>query len=205
MVVIIDYEMGNKQSVMNAFESLGASVAISNKPEVIRQATQLVLPGVGAFGDGMKKLQASGLVSLLTEEVLARKKPFLGICLGMQLLATAGTEHGHHQGLGWIPGLVDPIPIRAELRIPHVGWNSVRVQKNSPLLEGLETEPNFYFLHSYYFQPEMKDDIAATCHYSLEFAAVLQRENIFATQFHPEKSQKDGLKLLENFLKYHPC
>ncbi len=200
MVVIIDYQMGNKQSVSNAFASLGCAVVTSHQPEDIKQATHLVLPGVGAFGDGMKNLTQLGLIPILAEEVLGKKKPFLGVCLGMQLLATKGTEYGQHQGLNWIPGVVDLIPSQAELRIPHVGWNNVAIKRKHPLVNDLGEEATFYFVHSYHFQPESPEDIVATCKYGIEFAAILQKDNIFATQFHPEKSHKDGMLILKNFL-----
>ncbi|MDD5431184.1 MAG: imidazole glycerol phosphate synthase subunit HisH [Candidatus Pacebacteria bacterium] len=202
MTVIIDYGMGNLFSVENALKTLGGDIKVSGKPEDIRAADRIILPGVGAFPDGMKNLKNLGLVEILREEVLEKRKPFLGICLGMQLLASEGEEHEPTKGLGFIEGRVRRFQTdEKKFRIPHIGWNDVLAGKDSILFKDLEN-PVFYFVHSYHFVPEDKDNIAATCDYGEIFAAAVRKENIFGVQFHPEKSQKSGLKLLENFLNY---
>jgi len=202
MIVIIDYGMGNLFSVENALKSLGASVKISSRENDIVNAEKLILPGVGAFPDGMKNLQELGLIPFLEREVLEKKKPFLGICLGMQLLATEGEEHKLTRGLGWVAGRVRRFAVDEDtFRIPHVGWNDVMPKSGQPLFQGIES-PIFYFVHSYHLVPDDQSVVAATCQYGETFVAAVKKENIFGTQFHPEKSQKNGLRLLENFLNF---
>ncbi len=197
-VIIIDYGMGNVASARKAFQKVGARAVVSRANKDIDSATHLVLPGVGAFGDGMDRIRKLGLVEILTRKVVTEKIPFLGICLGMQLLAETGYEFGEHPGLGWIRG--DVIKFKSpKLRLPHVGWNEIKTKKNAVLFKNIP-DKNFYFVHSYYMKPKDKNIITATCAYGDMFAASLQYKNIFATQFHPEKSQASGLKLLENFL-----
>lgn len=198
-VVIIDYKMGNVASVNKALASIGASVVVSGEPKDIERATHLVLPGVGAFGDGMRNLRRQGLIPLLRRKVLADKTPFLGICLGMQLLAEKGYEFGMHRGLGWIPGTAAKLKPAGGLRLPHIGWNDITVTKNSALWQKI-TDFNFYFVHSYHVKCIDAKIVMATCSHGETFAAALQQGNIFATQFHPEKSQASGLQLLKNFL-----
>lgn len=199
-VVIIDYGMGNVASVQKAIRKLGVKTVLSNKPSDIKKATHLILPGVGAFGDGIKNLKKTGLIDLLTQKVVKYRTPFLGICLGMQLLAERGHEFGLHDGLGWIKG--ETVRLRGDgLRLIHIGWNNIKILKNKKLLQNLP-DNNFYFVHSYILKPEKKSIISATCRYGEEFAAAVEQENIFGTQFHPEKSQVSGIKLLENFLQY---
>jgi len=202
-VVIIDYGLGNVRSVANALEFLGADVKISRDPEDLQATEGLILPGVGAFGDGMANLQRFGLIPHLNELALEKKKPFLGICLGMQLLAKSSAEGGYQEGLGWLNANVvklSPTPQKPPLKVPHVGWNDVFVQRSCPVL-GLPGETkSFYFVHSYALQCHNPEMIAGTCDYGVEFPAVVQQDNILAVQFHPEKSQKHGLNLLANFL-----
>lgn len=200
MIVVIDYNMGNIGSVKNALKHLGVEAVISNKKAEIEKATHLILPGVGAFDDGVKKLKELGLIEILKIEVLEKKKPFLGICLGMQLLAEEGEENGNHQGLGWIKGKVRRFQVSEEvLRLPHIGWNDVSPKEDSLLFR--DTNPQiFYFVHSYFLEPEEKEIISASCEYGERFAAAIQKNNIFGVQFHPEKSQKSGLALLKNFI-----
>ncbi len=198
-VAIIDYEFGNVRSVANALEALGAAVQISRSAEVLQSADALILPGVGAFGDGMANLKRFGLISTLEELVLRQKKPFLGICVGMQLLAQTGFEGGEHTGLGWVEAEV----IRFEtpgLKVPHVGWNDVRITQKSKLLGEAGEVHSYYFVHSYHLRCRDASIISGVCEYGTEFPAVIERGNIFAVQFHPEKSQKHGLQLLSNFL-----
>ena len=205
MVVVVDYGMGNIRSVSKAFEACGADVIVSSKPEDLKKAGRIVLPGVGAFGDSMANLKKRGLIEPLREEVLQNKKPYFGICLGMQILADSGEEKGSHRGLGWLPGqtvmfqLSDP-----ELKVPHIGWNDIQIVKDGPLWGGLGRKLDFYFVHSYHFVPEQSTDTVATCDYGGNFTAAILRENIFATQFHPEKSQESGLRMIQNFLGWRP-
>lgn len=200
MITIVDYGMGNVGSVKNALLFLGAKVLISRELTDIEKSTHIVLPGVGAFGDGMKKLEEFGLVDVLRIEAIEKRKPFLGICLGMQLLASIGEEGGLHKGLGWVPGRVRRFKIDEEkFRVPHIGWNDVLPVNDAPLFSGIASSV-FYFVHSYFFVPEDKNIIAATCDYGEEFPAAIQKDNIFGVQFHPEKSQKSGLALLKNFI-----
>lgn len=205
MVVVVDYGMGNIRSVSKAFEAAGAQVLVSSKVEDLEKADRIVLPGVGAFGDSMANLEKLGLIGPLKEQVLGKKKPYFGICLGLQILAEAGEEKGHYRGLGWLPGktvmfaLQDP-----DLKVPHIGWNDITISRESPLWEGLGKKRDFYFVHSFYFSPQDPRDTAATCSYGLDFTAAVQHENIFATQFHPEKSQESGLRIIQNFLSWKP-
>ena len=205
MLIIVDYGMGNLRSVANALEAVGAAARVSHSPEDVVAADRVVLPGVGAFGEAMSRLRRTGLADALAEAVLVRKRPFLGICLGMQVLATRGLEHGCHEGLGWIEGEVQPIqPSDPALRVPHVGWNTVAVRRASPLFLDLPPDPTFYFVHGYHFAASDPSTIAGTCSYGGDMAAVIERAHIFGTQFHPEKSHHAGLLLLKNFVQL-PC
>lgn len=202
-IVIIDYNMGNLRSVQKAFEKVGCNAIISNKHDMIKNASSLVLPGVGAFKDGMKHLKNLSLISLLTEEVLNKKKPFLGICLGMQLIAKKSYEHGKTKGLGWIDAEVvkfDFIDDDLKLKIPHVGWNNIKIKKPGVLLQEIKDDSDFYFVHSYHFTTK-EDIVTTTSEYGIEFISSIQSQNIFACQFHPEKSQMAGLKIIENFIR----
>jgi len=200
-VAIIDYGMGNTGSVVNALKFLKTDSLITKDQKEIADASHIILPGVGAFADGMKRLRNSGLVEMLEKEVIERKKPYLGICLGMQFLAEVGEEGGEHKGLGWIKGTTRRFQIdEKKFPVPHIGWNDVVPQKESTLLK--DTEPTiFYFVHSYFLDPK-EDAIISQCEYGEPFAAAIEKGNIFGTQFHPEKSQKSGIKVLENFLQY---
>jgi len=206
MVAIVDYGMGNLSSVANAFAALGCDCAVVDRPSQLEQAERIVLPGVGSFGDGMHNLRAGGWIRVLEAQVREAGKPFLGICLGMQLLATTGTEHGEHEGLNWIPGIVERLPCRDDnrddnLRVPHVGWNDVSIRSGSPMYEALGAEQTFYFVHSYVFRPHALDVVNGVCDYGSSWAASVQANNIYATQYHPEKSHKAGLAVLRNFLR----
>lgn len=201
-VVIIDYDMGNVRSVAKAIELLGEDVKISKDKVTIENATHLILPGVGAFKDGMKNLEKFGLVDVLNKVVLEEKKPILGICLGMQLMAQTSEEFGHYEGLGWLDANVIAFDDQGgTLKVPHVGWNDISYKKESPIYKGVKEGTDFYFVHSFHMVCKDKDDVTATCEYGSEIVASIQKENVFATQFHPEKSQYTGLKLLENFLE----
>jgi glutamine amidotransferase len=203
VIAVVDYGMGNVRSVERALHSLRAEAVITREPEVLRAAERIVLPGVGAFGVAMERLHALGLVAILDELVLERRVPTLGVCLGMQLVCTESFEHGEHKGLGWIPASVRRLePGEQNLRVPHVGWNDVTARPGAWLVDGSGV---FYFVHSFYVDPENDADVAATCRYGVEFAAALEHENVVATQFHPEKSQRDGLALLERFISWQPA
>lgn len=205
MIAVLDYGMGNLRSVANALETIGATVRVTNRPEDLRAADRIILPGVGAFGECVKNLRASGLVDVLEEEVLEKGKPFYGICVGMQVLAREGHEMGVHRGLGWLPATVRRFDAGASgIKVPHVGWNEVIPQNGISLLSGFRKDQTFYFVHSYCLVLEDPDWLAGTCNYGSNFTAAVMRGNIFATQFHPEKSQDNGLRLLENFVKWNP-
>ncbi|MDD4286961.1 MAG: imidazole glycerol phosphate synthase subunit HisH [Candidatus Peribacteraceae bacterium] len=205
MIAVIDYGMGNLRSIAKALEYAGGEVAVTRDPEVMRKADRFVLPGVGAFGNGMDHLRSFGLIPALEEEILHKKKPFWGICLGMQLLAEKSEEFGEHRGLGWIPAEVKKFsfPGGANLKIPHVGWNTVTFVQEHPVTKGMKNV-EYYFVHSYYVVPKEKSLVAGTCTYGVDFAACIARDNLFATQFHPEKSQEAGLKMLRNFCDWRP-
>ncbi|WP_010583612.1 imidazole glycerol phosphate synthase subunit HisH [Schlesneria paludicola] len=198
MIRIVDYGMGNLRSVQKAFEKLGVAAEIVTKPEQIATAKKLVLPGVGAFRDAIHELQRLELVDPI-REFIQRDKPFLGICLGLQMLFDVSFEDGEWKGLGVLEGDVVRFPAMADLKVPHMGWNSLMTTKPSPLLQGIPADASFYFVHSYYVRPRDESVIAARTNYGIEFTSMVARGNLFASQFHPEKSQKVGLKLLENF------
>lgn len=203
MISIVDYGMGNLRSVQKGLEKVGSSAIIVSTPEQVRSASKLILPGVGAFGDAMKHLRERGLVEPLME--FARSgRPFLGVCLGLQLLFDSSNEEGEFTGLGLIPGSVKRFDFRDTpagqgLKIPHMGWNAVAWEKPSPLLAGLSSGTYFYFVHAYHAVPADDAVILARCEYGYAFTAMVQRDNIFAAQFHPEKSQHAGLRILQNF------
>lgn len=198
MIAIIDYGAGNLFSVKNALDYLGDSNIITSNANEIRRADALILPGVGAFPDAMKKLNESGLASVLCKEV--NKKPLLGICLGMQVLFEKGCEFTEMKGLGLIPGRVDLIRFREgeSYKLPHIGWNQLEILKPSALLKGLKTGDSVYFVHSYmaYTDPEF---ITAVCDYGRPVTAFVERGNVYGAQFHPEKSGEVGLEILRNF------
>jgi imidazole glycerol-phosphate synthase subunit HisH len=198
---IIDYGMGNLRSVRNALERLGCEVQVSSASASLRTADALILPGVGAFGEAMNNLQQLGLVESIRDVVLGEGKPLLGICLGMQLLADSSEERGNHAGLGLIPGQVREISVTAGLRLPHIGWNGVSIRKPAPLFRDISDNGAFYFVHSYHFECE-RNFVAGVTEYGYEITAAVQRECIFGVQFHPERSQRKGLRLLQNFVDF---
>jgi glutamine amidotransferase len=198
MITIVDYGVGNLRSVQKALERVGAEAVVSSDPVVLDDALGVVLPGVGAFGDGMDHLRARDLVGPVLRQV-EEGKPLLGICLGMQLLFEESEEMGYHQGLGLLPGKVVRFP-ESDLKVPHIGWNQLQFPI-SPLLGGIDDGAYAYFVHSYYPVPEESGDVLATTDYGVEFASVVGRGRVWGAQFHPEKSQEVGLRLLENFAR----
>lgn len=203
MIAIVDYGMGNLQSVANAVEALGAAYVVTQRPKDLREANGIILPGVGAFGEGMENLRKFGLVDVLHSEVIERKKPYLGICLGLQFLAERGYEAGEHEGFGWIRGEVRLIePRDPAAKIPHMGWNEIDIRRESHIFRGLQKNPVFYFVHSFGLMPDPADAdvVTSVVHHGGEITASIQKGNIFATQFHPEKSQTAGLLVLKNFI-----
>jgi glutamine amidotransferase len=205
-VVIVDYGSGNLRSVAKAFEHVAAShtsITVSNNPKDIASASHLVLPGVGAFGDCMQGLTAiSGMREALEMHVHQHQRPFFGICVGMQLLFETGLEHGSHQGLGWLKGAVVPIePKDKALKIPHMGWNSLEIATDHALFSGIKPQDHAYFVHSFHAQAADEKDVLATVTYGQTITAVVGREHIMGTQFHPEKSQHTGLTIIKNFIE----
>ncbi|MEW6139239.1 MAG: imidazole glycerol phosphate synthase subunit HisH [Thermodesulfobacteriota bacterium] len=198
MVVVVDYGMGNLRSVQKGFEKIGAVAVISRDPDEVARADRLVLPGVGAFPECMKNLGRFDLIEPVVEFVKSGR-PFLGICLGLQLLFDESEEFGLHKGLGLISGTVKAFDRNMGLKIPHMGWNQVRFAKKSPIFEGIEDESFFYFVHSYYVVPSDTSSIAGETEYGIRFTCAISDDNIFAVQFHPEKSQQIGLRILQNF------
>jgi glutamine amidotransferase len=199
MITIVDYGMGNLRSVQKALQKVGSDAVITSDPDTVRSADRLILPGVGAFGDAMEQLRARGLVEPVAG-FIASGKPFLGICLGMQLLFEWGEEDGGHAGLGVLRGKVLRFqPTDPALKVPHMGWNALQWTRDDPVLAGLKPGCCVYFVHGYHVAPADPSIVAATTDYGGPFCSCVRRGNVFATQFHPEKSQKVGLKLLANF------
>ena len=212
-VAIVDYGSGNLHSAHKAIERAaaeqGVQVIVTSDPDVVRRVDRIVLPGVGAFADCRRGLDhVAGMVEALEDSVIRGGKPFLGICVGMQLLATRGLEHGVAEGLNWIPGQVIEIkPDAPHLKVPHMGWNTLKPRRAHPLLKDIPTGENglhAYFVHSYHLQAADPDQVIASTEYGGELTAMVGRDNIVGTQFHPEKSQKLGLALIANFLRWTP-
>ena len=198
-IIIVDYGMANLRSVQKAFERVGYAAEITANPEEIAKAERVVLPGVGAFRDAIARLRETHLDSAITEHI-TRGRPFLGICLGLQMLFTRGHEDGQHQGLNILEGDVIRFPHQPGLKVPHMGWNTLRFPRaGCPLFRNLPPEPAAYFVHAYYPVPASRDVVAAEADYPTPFTAAVWRDNLFATQFHPEKSQQVGLTMLKNF------
>lgn len=199
MIAIIDYDAGNIRSVENALIALGEEVVITRDPEILLQAEKVILPGVGAFGDAMEKLDAYGLVNVI-HQIVEKKIPFLGICLGLQLLFESSDETPGVEGLGILKGKIVAIPHDKGLKIPHIGWNSLSFPNEGRLFRGLSENAYVYFVHSYYLQVEEEEIVKATTEYGVTIHASVEKDNVFACQFHPEKSSAVGRKILQNFL-----
>jgi glutamine amidotransferase len=203
MIIIIDYGMGNLRSIQYKLEKEGIPAKVSSKAIDIEAADKFILPGVGAFASGMRNLGELGILPILEKSVIEEKKPLLGICLGMQLLSKC-SEEGSVKGLGWVDAETRKFAFGegSSLRVPHVGWNTIDILRESILLDGVSKGQRFYFTHSYYVHCLNKADVVATTDYGVAFTSVLQRENIYGTQFHPEKSHRIGLELILNFIKW---
>lgn len=200
-VAIVDYGLCNLDSIARAVDICGGAPFVTNAPSDLVDADRVILPGVGAFPNAMKNLVQSGMVDALYEAVINKGKPFLGVCLGMHLIADSSSEHGETKGLGWIKGNITRlVPCLPNERIPHVGWNEIHAQHPHPLFSGIENGTDFYFVHSYHFQNAEEDHTVATTPYCGGFISAVQKDNIMGVQFHPEKSQKPGARLLTNFL-----
>ena len=197
-VCVLDYGSGNVASVYNLINRLGYDVNVSNKSTDIKKSSHLILPGVGAFGPSIEKIKSNISIDLLHDEVQVKKKPFLGICVGMQVLAEKGLEFGEHDGLGWIEGTVEKLSAKI---LPHVGWNNIEMKKNSPIFKSIKNASDFYFVNSYAFKVKDSNFIISETTYENKFCSAVQKENIFGVQFHPEKSQKAGQLIINNFLK----
>ncbi len=207
MIAIIDYGMGNLRSVQKGFEKVGSEAVVTADPRVVLEAERVVLPGVGAFADCMRNLEQAGFVEPILK-VLTQGRPFLGICVGMQLLFSDSVEFGLYQGLDVIPGHVVRFSegMRQggeELKVPHMGWNQISFNNRPPAFAGIDEGANVYFVHSYYVRPDDEAVIATTTGYGIDFCSAIWKDNIIATQFHPEKSQDVGLRILKNFAEMH--
>ena len=201
-VVIVDYGMCNLDSIARAVEECGGKPCVSDDPRELRDATQIILPGVGAFPDAMHNIRELHLDEAMQEQVVGKRIPFLGICLGMQVMATVGNEGTETTGLGWIDGEVKKLQATAEdRRIPHIGWNNIELVRESPLFEGIEPDRDFYFVHSYHLGCRKPEHIVARTSYAGGFVSAVGHEHIFGVQFHPEKSRPVGFQVLRNFLK----
>lgn len=198
MIAIIDYGAGNLMSVKKALDYIGAKSVVTSDPMTLAMADKVILPGVGSFGDAMQAMQERGLVEAVRAAAISGK-PFLGICLGLQLLFAKSEESPEAEGLALLNGSITKIPTETGLKVPHIGWNSVEIAQDSRLFKGIKNGSYFYFVHSYYLNGADEKNVAATAQYGVEIQCAVERENLFATQFHPEKSGEIGLKLLKNF------
>jgi glutamine amidotransferase len=199
-IVIIDYGMGNLRNVQRGFERIGFEAKVTRNKREIETASAIVLPGVGAFKDCMVNLERYGLIESLLQSI-EKGKPYLGICLGLQILFSESEEFGSHKGLDLIKGKVVKFKPDPEHKVPHMGWNTVEIERETPMLQGIVSGDFFYFVHSYYVVPEERQWISSFTDYGTPFVSSISKENLFATQFHPEKSQQKGLRILENFVK----
>lgn len=202
-IVIVDYDMGNIRSIQSRLKRIGFNSVLSSKPEDIISAEKLILPGVGHFAQAMKKLQEYGLIDILNKKVIEMKTPILGICLGVQLF-TSHSEEGDVKGLGWIDAKTVKFNFQSEdkkYKIPHIGWNTINIKKENSLFKGIRNDDLFYFVHSFHLVCSEKDDILTGTYYGKEFVSSIQRGNIYGTQFHPEKSQEQGMRVLDNFIE----
>lgn len=203
-VAIVDYGMGNLRSVANALRAVGAEALIVSRPDDLQDQTRVIVPGVGAFAQAIAFLRQSGFVEAL-DELRKRGVPLLGICLGMQLFCRTSDEDGAHTGLGWIDAAVRRFPQHTEFKVPHIGWDDLTPTRDHPLVKGIGAGTDFYFVHSYYVDCADPSDILLAGDYGIPYCAAFARGNVAGAQFHPEKSQQAGLKLLANFVEWQPC
>ena len=204
-IAVVDYGLSNMASVVNALRVAGASPTVVHRPEELDAIDGIVVPGVGAFGDGMRRLESLGFVDALHAQVIQRQKPYLGICLGMQFLAANSLEHGYSRGLGWLDATVRLLqPSARSFKVPHMGWNSLDSVRTSPLFDEIAHDSAFYFVHSHHLEVGERDRqcVTATCWHGTAVTAAIQRDHIFGVQFHPEKSQQDGIRLLANYCAF---
>ncbi len=199
MVCILDYGSGNVKSVYNILKYLGFDVIISNDEPIIKESSHIILPGVGSYGESMRSIKKHIPINILSHQVNSLKKPFLGICVGMQVLSEKGYEFGEFNGLGWIKGNVIKLDSKKH-PLPHIGWNDIQIINESPILKDIDKIKDFYFVHSYCFDDIKKENVVAQTTYGKTFNSIIQKDNIYGVQFHPEKSQKLGMLLLKNFL-----
>ncbi len=205
MIGIVDYGMGNLLSVYSAFDYLGEDVKICHHPEELLSVDKIVIPGVGAFKDCIEKLNSSGFTEALHENTITKAKPTMGICLGMQVMAKSSLEGGEYEGLGWFDASVIRLhPGDKDKKVPNIGWNDITYNSSVPLFKGLPQKPDFYLVHSYYMKCNNPGLVVASYEYGHQVTAAVLKDNIFATQFHPEKSQDYGLRILENFIDWNP-
>lgn len=205
MIAIVDYGMGNVRSLKNAFEYLGAKAIVTSEVEELEVCERIVLPGVGAFGDAIAAINERGLKDVLTRQAMEVKKPVLGICLGMQLFARSSCEHGHHDGLGWLDADIRRLDVQRPLKVPHVGWNDLLFDPDDWLFKGIRPgHANFYFVHSFHMVLHNVEELVATTDYGSSITAAVRAANIVAAQFHPEKSQDNGLMMLKNWVDWNP-
>ena len=203
MIAIVDYGMGNVRSLMNAFDYIGEDAVVTRDVDELDAADRLVLPGVGAFGDAMAAIRATGLQEPLTRMAIEEKKPILGVCLGMQLFAKSSLEHGEHEGLGWIDAQVVPLDVEPPAKVPHVGWNQLDFDPADWLFKGVPpAQTDVYFVHSFHMVCRDPADVIATTDHGGAVTAIVRRDNLVAAQFHPEKSQDNGLQLLQNWMAH---
>lgn len=201
MIVIVDYGAGNLRSMMNKLQRLGVPAVVSSKPAIILKADKLILPGVGFFATGMANLKQYGLVKALNQKVLVEKTPILGVCLGMQLFSQK-SEEGNAEGLGYLQAETKKFHFdKVPLKIPHIGWNNIKIRQKSPLLDDIDILAQYYFVHSYHLVCQDKKDILAQTDYGYDFVSMVQHENIYGAQFHPEKSHANGIKIIQNFVE----
>ncbi len=203
MIAIVDYGMGNVRSLMNAIDFIGEDVIVSHSVDELETVDRLILPGVGAFGDAMSAIRSRGLESPLSKLALERKKPILDVCLGMQLFARTSEEHGSHEGLGWLDASITALDVQPPAKVPHVGWNDISFDADDWLFKGLpKKQTDFYFVHSFQMICHDPSDRIAICQHGSDVTAVVRRDNLVATQFHPEKSQDNGILLLRNWIAH---
>lgn len=201
MIVVVDYGAGNLRSIVNKIERIGAKTIVTSKTSIIAKADKIILPGVGHFATGMENLKRSNLIPILNKKILKEKTPILGICLGLQFFSL-WSEEGNVKGLGWIKAKTKKFNFpNNNLKIPHMGWNTLKIERKSPLFNSIQRDARFYFVHSYHVCCQDSRDILATTHYGYDFVSAIQRENIYGTQFHPEKSHQAGMQIIRNFME----